>query len=83
MTVYDTLSAYASCLHPNEEMTSTFYMRCKVLAWIKVLALIILTKIRCHDRLSRAPDESKSFQTNRTDFELGGIETQFEDMFYH
>ena len=54
MTVYDTLSAYASCLHPNEEMTSTFYMRCKVLAWIKVLALIILTKIRCHDRLSRA-----------------------------
>ena len=44
MTVYDTLSAYASCLHPNEEMTSTFYMCCKVLAWIKVLALIILTK---------------------------------------
>ena len=27
--------------------------------------------------------EMDSCQTNRTDFELGGIETQFEDMFYH
>lgn len=68
MTVYDTLSAYASCLHPNEEMTSTFYMRCKVLAWIKVLALIILTKIRCHDRLSRALNKRRRGQNWSTRF---------------
>lgn len=58
MTVYDTLSAYASCLHPNEEMTSTFYMRCKVLAWIKVLALIILTK----NKMSRSAFKSSKLE---------------------